>query len=112
MPQSLMVCSRCPNIHNYQAISSSIGKIFKPSYRTDWYGKIQSILVPLIVAIKISIILVLCYWKQIAQLKSKVYLMTNTYKKIIGNFLSIFMIKLISTLSRYIGTLLFFVVLI
>ena len=58
MPQSLMVCSRCPNIHNYQAISSSIGKIFKPSYRTDWYGKIQSILVPLIVAIKISIILV------------------------------------------------------
>ena len=100
----------CPNILNYQAVSSSTGKIFKPSYRTDCYGKIQ-LLVPLIVAIKLDIILVVCYWKQILQLKSKVYLMTNTYSYYIfwGDFLSTFIIKLI---SRYITAILFFVLLI
>ena len=29
----------CSEIHNYQTISSTADKIFKPSYRTDSYGK-------------------------------------------------------------------------
>ena len=29
----------CFNIHNYQTVSSSISKTFKPSYRTDSYKK-------------------------------------------------------------------------
>ena len=29
----------CSNIHNYQKVSSTADKIFKPSYRTDSYGK-------------------------------------------------------------------------
>ena len=62
----------------------------------------------LIVAIKLNIISFVYYWKQIAQLKSKVYLMTNNNEKNIENVLRTFMIRLISTLSIYITTLLFF----
>ena len=29
----------CSNVHNYQTVSSTSGKIFKLSYRTDSYGK-------------------------------------------------------------------------
>ena len=29
----------CSDVHNYQTVSSSADKIFKPSYRTDSYGK-------------------------------------------------------------------------
>ena len=29
----------CSEVHNYQTISSTADKIFKPSYRTDSYGK-------------------------------------------------------------------------
>ena len=29
----------CSEIHNYDAVSSSTGKLFKPSYRTASYGK-------------------------------------------------------------------------
>ena len=29
----------CSDVHNYQTISSAADKIFKPSYRTDSYGK-------------------------------------------------------------------------
>ena len=62
----------------------------------------------LIVAIKLNIISFVYYWKQIGQLKSKVYLMTNNNEENIENVLSTFMIRLISTLSIYITTLLFF----
>ena len=62
----------------------------------------------LIVAIKLNIISVVYICKQIAQLKSKVYLMTNNNEENIENVLSTFMIRLISTLSIYITTLLFF----
>ena len=31
--------SFCSDIHNYQTVSSTADKIFKPSYRTDSYGK-------------------------------------------------------------------------
>ena len=29
----------CSDVHNYQIVSSAADKIFKPSYRTDSYGK-------------------------------------------------------------------------
>ena len=29
----------CSDIHNYDTVSSSADKLFKPSYRTDSYGK-------------------------------------------------------------------------
>ena len=29
----------CSDVHNYQTVSSTSDKIFKPSYRTDSYGK-------------------------------------------------------------------------
>ena len=29
----------CTDVHNYETVSSSADKIFKPSYRTDSYGK-------------------------------------------------------------------------
>ena len=29
----------CPDLHNYHTVSSNADKIFKPSYRTDSYGK-------------------------------------------------------------------------
>ena len=29
----------CPDVHNYQTVSSSPDKIFKPSYKTDCYRK-------------------------------------------------------------------------
>ena len=31
----------CSDVHNYQTVSSIADKIFKPSYRTDSYGKNQ-----------------------------------------------------------------------
>ena len=29
----------CSDVHNYQTVSSTADKIFKPSYKTDSYGK-------------------------------------------------------------------------
>ena len=37
--QSLKVGSSSADVHNYQTVSSTADKIFKPSYRTDSYGK-------------------------------------------------------------------------
>ena len=51
----------CSEVHNYQRISSTADKIFKPSYRTDSYGKNS------IISSEI------CHLRHIAQLKLKVY---------------------------------------
>ena len=32
-------CTFCSDLHNYHTVSSTANKIFKPSYRTDSYGK-------------------------------------------------------------------------
>ena len=30
-----------PDVHNYQAVSSFLDEIFKPSYITDYYGRLS-----------------------------------------------------------------------
>ena len=68
----------CSNIHNYRTVSSTADKIFKPSYRTDSYGKkFNSLQEPLIVRIKLNISSVICHLKHKAQPKLKVCFLKN-----------------------------------
>ena len=72
----------CSDVQNYQTVSSTAGEVFKPSYRTDSYGKIQSLQEALIVGRKLNISSVICHLKHIAHPKLKVYFLKNTLKTI------------------------------
>ena len=53
--QSLKASSPSALMFNYQTVSSTADKIFKPSYRTDSYGKNSITIGAIIVGIKLNI---------------------------------------------------------
>ena len=63
----------CPDINNYQTVSSNANKIFKPSYRTDSYGKNSITIAAKNSWNKTQHQLVICHLKNIAQPRLKVY---------------------------------------
>ena len=81
------------DVHNYHAVSSTADKIFKPSYRTDFYEKIQSLQDPLIVGIKLNISSVICNLKHSAQPKLKVYFLKKSLENINEEVKGVILIK-------------------
>ena len=83
----------CSDVHNCQTVSSTTGKMFKPSYRTDSYGKSQSLLVivicnsavPLVLALLcrncplIYAFYVFLYFKDVVGLFTKIYFLFVLY---------------------------------
>ena len=51
----------CFNFHNYETTSSATCKLFKPSFRTSLYGKIQLQLMLLTLGIKIKLLLAVAF---------------------------------------------------
>ena len=72
----------CSDLHNYQKVSSTADKIFKPSYRTDSYGKNSITIGVIIVGINLNIIWVICHLKHVVQPKLKDYFFKNTLENI------------------------------
>ena len=66
------------DIGNYQTASPSTVKYLNHHAELILIKKVQSLQVSLIVWIKLNISSLVCYWKQIAQLKWKIYSLKNT----------------------------------
>ena len=72
----------CSEIRNYQIVSPSTDRIFKPSIELTLSEKFQSPLVPLIVKIEHNIGSAIKHSKQIAHPKPKVCLLKNALKNV------------------------------
>ena len=71
----------CSNIHNYDTVSSSADKLFKPSYRTDSYGKTQLLWVLSIAVIKCKTFWGINHSNHYTRIKSKLFLLKRCIDK-------------------------------
>ena len=83
----------CSDVHNYHTFSTTADKIFKPSYRSDSYGKNSITLGAINSWNKTHLSSVISHLKHSPQRKLKVYFLKNVLKILMKKLKGVILIK-------------------
>ena len=83
----------CSDVHNYRTFSTTADKKFKPSYRSDSYGKNLITLGPINSWNETQLSSVISHLKHSSQPKLKVYFLKNVLKMLMKKLKGVILIK-------------------